>query len=626
MGTSIFVYVMAGFIALALIALTLFLVRDVLRHLSGSGGILALGLALLFIGERWAGEGTARTATSLLGVAIIVASIAFRVFALGRSTEARKAAHQQALYWTLCAVGGATVYGLSLPSVTEALGFVGDASERWSGSLQALCPILVVLGLLPVFALDRLLGLHPVKLPRGSVAHAWQGGASAALALALMVPVNYLADAQDKTWNVAYFQTTRVGESTLNIAGTLTEPMNVYLFYPPGNDVRAEIEPYFSALEASSNGLVVVQAMDQAMQPELSEELQIRDNGFIVLAQGDNTQKFKVDVDFKKAKRELRKLDSTVRKHLIKLTRGQRKIYWLAGHGEASWSEKDDPLRKLSILKRSIFEPENLKVEDFSVATGSTDEVPDDAALVVVAAPQKALFPEEVDAITQYADRGGKVLVMLEPDGDPATDLLAHLGAETGPGVLANADKHLRQSGGLTDRVLLASNKFGAHESVKTLSRNSAQTGVVFPTARWIGKKADGDTRVSALVRTFPDTWADLDANLQPGEGEEKRTYDVAVAVTKAESDLRAVIVGDVNMVSDPVLQAAQGNATFVRDILLWLLEEEASAGEVESEEDVAIVQTNEEDKWWFIATVFLVPLSILGLGFISIRLRRRNG
>ena len=68
------------------------------------------------------------------------------------------------------------------------------------------------------------------------------------------------------------------------------------------------------------------------------------------------------------------------------------------------------------------------------------------------------------------------------------------------------------------------------------------------------------------------------------------------------------------------------GNATFVRDALLWLLEEEATAGEVESEEDVAIVQTNEEDKWWFIATVFLVPLSILGLGFISIRLRRRNG
>ena len=67
-------------------------------------------------------------------------------------------------------------------------------------------------------------------------------------------------------------------------------------------------------------------------------------------------------------------------------------------------------------------------------------------------------------------------------------------------------------------------------------------------------------------------------------------------------------------------------DALVMSNILLWLLEEEASAGEVESEEDVAIVQTNEEDKWWFIATVFLVPLSILGLGFISIRLRRRNG
>ena len=178
MGTSFFAYFMAAFVGLALFSLTLFLVRDVFRHLSGSGGILTLGLALLFIGERWAGEGTARTATSLLGLAIIVASIGFRVFALGRSADARKAAHQSALYWTLCAVGGAVLYGLSLGFVAESLGFVGEAGDRWSGSLQALSPILVVLGLLPVIALDRLLGLHPIKLPRGSVAHAWQGGAT----------------------------------------------------------------------------------------------------------------------------------------------------------------------------------------------------------------------------------------------------------------------------------------------------------------------------------------------------------------------------------------------------------------------------------------------------------------
>lgn len=623
---SLFYLTMTVIIGLGLVVTLFVLTRDVLMRLSGSGLILLAGLMLVFVGERWMGEGTARTVASGLGLAVLLASLGLRAFALGRSEGERRAAHTRALGLGGVVLGGLFLYALTLDVVVEALGFDADAKDRWVGVWQSLSPLFVALGGLPILAIDRVLASHPRAIPRGALTRALGNGMGAALAIALLFPVNFLANHYDKSWDLAYFRTTKAGSSTQSIARTLAEPVTITLFYPAGNDVKRELDPYFGELAAASGGQITVKVVDQALDPVLSEKLGVRDNGYIALTQGDHTEKFKLDTDLEKAKNDLKKLDENVRKYLIKLTRGQRVVYWLVGHGEASHKEKDDALRKLSVLKRGIFDPENLKLEEFGVSTGSAEKVPDDAGLVVIAAPQKALLPEEIAALKAYADGGGHLLILNDADGDPLTELITHLGLETGTGVLAHGDKFLPRVGGKADRVNLATNKFGSHESVKTLSRNATQLGVIIPSARWVAKASGGKTKVTTLMRTFPDTWEDKDRDYEAGEGEEKKVWDMAVAVTpEGDGKMRAVVVGDVNLYADALLQQSQGNAIFARDTLLWLLDDPDAAGEVESEEDVQIVHTNEEDIAWFALTVFGVPLLILGLGLIQIRLRGRS-
>jgi hypothetical protein len=618
---------LTAFFGVVVLASMAFLIRDAIQRRAGTGLLMVLGVSLIFVAERFLGDGGVGMGVNALGLVGVLAGLGLRMSVAQNSSGAAADAHRLAFRLSLLIPAGLLLYGLTLDTATAALGFEDDALERWNGVWQSLAPLVVALGALPVLAIDRVLSLHPLAVPSRAAARAMEAGLAGALALGLIFPANYLASQHDETWDVAYFRTAQAGTSTLNIASTLAEPISITLFYPAGSDVQREIDPYFDALDAAGGDQLTVTTIDQALVPQLAEEMKIRENGFIAFQMGEHTERFKLADDLKKAKRDLRKLDSQVRGNLIKLTRGERKIYWMGGHGEASAKEKDDPMRKLNILKRAVFDAENLKVVDFGFTTGSTANVPDDAALVVLAAPVKPLMDEEISVLKTYLDQGGRMLVLVEPDGDDLTDLLGHIGVESGEGVLAHADKHLVRYGGKLDRVLLATNKFGSHESVKTLARNASQTGVVLPTSRWVAKKADAKTKVATLIRSFPDTWADLDKDLELDEDEAKKVYEMAVAVSGVDgpsADMRIVVVGDVNLFSDQLLGVAQGNQLFARDTLLWLLDDEEIAGEVESEEDVKIVHTRDEDQAWFLLTVLGMPMAILLCGLILIRIRRQ--
>lgn len=619
----------AAVVGLLLIVALGFLVRDVFAKMSGSGVILVAGLAVLFLGERVFGEGDWRPVVSGLGLLIVIGALVLRAFAWSKSTGARRQGHALALGWTGVVVGSLVIYGLTLSPVTSAVGLDEDGVARWNGVWGSLFPIATLLGLLPIFQLDRLLAVHPVLMPAGAARSMQLSGVASALAIALVFPVNYLAKQHDQEWDVAYFRTTRPGESTTALVTTASEPIEAVLFFPAGNDVGRELEPYFAGLAAASGGRMTVKLVDQALDPKLAEELKVRENGQIVLKQGESNEKFKIDTDMEKAKRDLRKLDGLVQKSLMKLTRGQRTVYFLVGHGEAHWRDTENPLRKINLYKKDVLEGQNYKVKTFGVADGSTTAVPDDADAVIVAAPTEPLLPEEVETLKRYFDAGGTLFVMLDPKGEPMTDLLAHLGVKAGAHPLANAEAHARLYGGPADNVLIATNKYGSHASVTTLSRNSQVAHMVLPTVVSVEKADDTTNKVTTLIRTLPNTWADANGNFLADEEEAKKVYEVAVAVSKdvgsgdEKKEARAIVVGDVNFLADDLLKALRGNAQFGYDGVRWLVGDEDVAGEVENEEDVKVQHTRDEDWIWFLTAIAGVPTMVLAAGVIFIRLRR---
>ena len=84
-------------------------------------------------------------------------------------------------------------------------------------------------------------------------------------------------------------------------------------------------------------------------------------------------------------------------------------------------------------------------------------------------------------------------------------------------------------------------------------------------------------------------------------------------------------VVGDVSIASDFVVQRSQGSAQLLLDASRWLIGEEDLVGTTESEEDVQIEHTREDDIVWFYGTIFGVPLLLLAAGAVFVRGRGRR-
>ena len=131
--------------------------------------------------------------------------------------------------------------------------------------------------------------------------------------------------------------------------------------------------------------------------------------------------------------------------------------------------------------------------------------------------------------------------------------------------------------------------------------------------------------KVTITVRSLPDNWADIDGNLELGDGESKKVHPLAAASTGGEGDTawRGIVLADATSLSDRWIPNP-GNQLYVYDAVNWLIGEEASSGTLESEEDVKIQHTRDDQVAWFYGTIFGVPLLVFGGGAMRLR-RRRN-
>lgn len=583
------------------------------------------GLGLIWIGQRLFSGGDASLPATVAGLLVVFVTVALRLRAMSAAKDAAAAAERAALLWQLVGSSSIAVWFLTTPTVTDALGLTTDSLDRWTVSLTALWPILALAGALPVLLLDSVLAAHPVQMPEGARRHAVGSGLALAFGVALVFPLNYLANEHDVDWDFSYFRVTKPGTSTLAIVATLDAPVEVMLFYPPANDTKEQLLPYFEELVANSAGKLTLKVLDQPSEPTLSKDLSVRDNGYIVLKKGDAKEKFRVDTDIKKARKDLKKLDGTVQKYLLKLTRTKRVVYLLTGHNEASPRESN-PFFKLNALKTELTN-QNYDVKDFGLEQGSATAVPDDAALVIVAAPEKSLLPEESKALAAYVDRGGALFVFADPQRDAMVELLGHVGVTLGTHPLANNTKIIPITGGPMDKANLISQRFGSHPVTATLSKYATKAAVVLPTVVAVNESgagtAPGPAKYTPLIRTYEDSWEDLNDNLVQDKEEASKVYVMAMAVQGPDTaKYRAVVLGDVSAASDFVLERAQGNQVLVLDAVRWLVGDEDVAGEIASEEDVQIEHTHEQDVVWFYAIIFGMPLLVLGIGAVVVRRR----
>lgn len=175
-----------------------------------------------------------------------------------------------------------------------------------------------------------------------------------------------------------------------------------------------------------------------------------------------------------------------------------RPVFALSGHGEVKLDSTDRQTgysNALTALTNELYEVRPLDL-------GHAAAVPDDAALVVIGAPQRDLLPSELAALDAYVARGGALLVLLEPGGPASlTAWLRQYGVMAGDGIVVDAETRLFAGDLLTVSVPERSPK---HPVTAGLAApplfSSARVVRMNPAAR-------SGIRGIELLRTAPSSW-----------------------------------------------------------------------------------------------------------------------
>jgi ABC-type uncharacterized transport system involved in gliding motility auxiliary subunit len=301
----------------------------------------------------------------------------------------------------------------------------------------------------------------------------------------------------------------------------------------------------------------------------------------------------------------------------------KKRIVFLEGHSERSLEDKER--NGLALAKEALVK------QGYDIGTLSLlkdPAVPDDTAVLVLAGPRNQVTKEEQDRIQTYVDKGGHLLLMVDPDTKTELDpLLAHYGLGLGPGVLVDLQDRLAQG----DLTALLVRTFTEHEITQDLT-----AAVLFPLSRHLtfDEQTGKDWDYVPLARTSPNSWAETNMQGRVVSLNEKEDVKgplplaAALAPKKAPEEGKPrpaiVVVGNSAFATNAFFNFP-GNTDFFLHTAGWLAEERDLISIVPKEPALRpfIPNPTQERALLYIQVLFL-PIMTMLTGLMVWRKRRR--
>ena len=430
--------------------------------------------------------------------------------------------------------------------------------------------------------------------------------------LGIVSLLNFLGVRHAKRIDLTAEKQFSLSAQTTQVLADLKDPIHVTAFFPQTDSRRQNAEDLLKEYAARTDKFTY-EFIDPDLQPALARQFQITSYGTLVFQRGDKTQDILglQEQDFTSA--------------IIKVSRETSPVvYFITGHQERDpESSEQSGYNQIS----SLLQKDNYVVKSLNLAV--TDTVPSDAAVVVLAAPQLPLANEELQRLTDYADTGGKLLVMSDPKlPNPLGDLLNKYG------VAFRNDAVIDPSSSFFGDVgspLVSRYQF--HQITKDMGGLTS----FFPLARTLDLPADkpADVIVTPLIQTSPDSWGETDyenKQVRFDNGKDaKGPLTIAAVIEKGGSNApanngqtpspkaRLVVIGDSDFVSNGVLQSVRGafgNTDLFLNAVNWLAEEETLISiRPKPPAQHSLILTRPQSNFIFVVTTILIPALVLLLG-----------
>jgi ABC-type uncharacterized transport system involved in gliding motility auxiliary subunit len=240
-----------------------------------------------------------------------------------------------------------------------------------------------------------------------------QAGTNALVAtiavLAILGLINFLGTRYNVRADLTETQLFTLAPQSRELVNNLPQPVTVWVFDVNQNSQDRELLENYRR----ENSRFQFEYVDPQARPGLAEKFGVKDYGEVYLESQDKRQLVQVV----NQQQRLSEVRLTNRLQQI-TTANSAKVYFLQGHGEHQLNASE------SGMAQAV---EGLTDKNFTTSPlnlAEQSKVPEDAAAVVVAGPKRELFPPEVKALQDYLNRGGNLLLMIDPNTDPKLDNL----------------------------------------------------------------------------------------------------------------------------------------------------------------------------------------------------------
>lgn len=475
--------------------------------------------------------------------------------------------------WTalLGALGGVAIVFALLSLLLLVFGAPTDPGWIWANLVAGV----VLLGVALLSNLDAL----RERMSSGEARRVGKYGTSALLSTLLSIAIlgglAFLASRNKVRFDWTESGVHSLSDQTQKVLGGLDRDVEVVAFYSaldmPG--VRALLDRY-----AYESDRFQVTYADPNSRPDLTERFNLTreklSGGLLHVTLGDESTEV-TDLSEERLTNALVKLTRTAEKYVYFVTgHNERPALGDAASGEGGFGRAAEALRN-----------ENYLLEE--LVLGTVNEVPERADVVIVAGPTRNFLPAEHTALARYLERGGALLVMVDPAAE--TDLyesLASWGVEVGNNLVID------QVQGLFGRPATPlAGAYGDHPITRDLREVT-----LFHVARSVdavATEAEGEATLIPIVRTGEESWAEIDFESQPefGPGDTAGPVPIAVAGTPrlgaggangeapgpdaglgaADVEPRLVVFGDSDFAANELLDAYRNRDLFLNSVN-WLL------------------------------------------------------
>jgi ABC-type uncharacterized transport system involved in gliding motility auxiliary subunit len=505
---------------------------------------------------------------------------------------------------------------------------VSNVWGKWNLSLAILGGILVIVGIAANYR--QILG----SFGKRSTKYASNYVISLILVIAIVAGLNYIGQRHPKRFDMTGSGRFTLAPQTLQILKNLKNDVDIKAFFP-GGDYAPLKELLVEYRTASPR--IHYQFIDPDRQPEVAKQNEVTVYGTIQNPFTQATLKFGTVIVAEDARKEkIEKRSEEVQEEdltnaIIKVGRSDiKKIYFVQGHGEKDLSDTDRS--GFSEAKKGI-ESQGYRVETVNLA--GAGKVPEDAKVLIEAGPTAEPFPQELQFINDFLNKGGVgFFLLVDPKPAPSFEsFLKNWGIQIDNDLVLDVSGVGRLMGAGPSIPLVTS-----YESHKITDRFNQMT--FFPFTRSVGpeKTIPAGLTVETLFKSNVNSWGETNLDTKEASFDPlkdlKGPLSLAVAATKEikpASDTapavksRMVVTGTSSFPLNAYFQL-QGNGNLFLNMVSWLAQDEDLISiRPKAPDDRRIVLSQSQMAMLRLLTVFVLPGIALVVGITVVWKRRRK-